>query len=677
MAAPTYVGNGGIGASDNSQTVAVPFPSLQANDILLLQLLSAENDTHSQPTGFTSIGTVDQSTNQTSSWWWKRAVGTESGNLTCSRADSTPGDAFFGIMSNWRGARLTGTPFNSAGPTSGSGTAYSSSAITPTYDYSTVICLCNEENNVALGKLTDYTTEAFDVSDTTGDDVEFNACYIYQTTKAAVAAKTGTITNTQSWATITLALWSPIPTTISVGNVGTVTGAPEKATVQIPAIPTTVSSTLAGVTLVDSKTNPADSTNYNVSANRGRIHFSYTMEKTANKHVEMRWHHFWTGSDDYYWVVDTGFSDGQFRLKYYDGSYHELQGGTGYFTDGVAYAFAINYNGPDVSVLLDGTPTLSGSADFQPLETLGRVRHTLATNDLLLASYTWGGGVLAALGPTINAGLKITATKGAISVTGYNATIITPATIACTGGAAAVAGYDSVVNEKTDVAASEAAATVADYDVVINEGRKIAATLVAVTSTGYDAGINSEVTCAVNLSALDVAGLNATIQTVTATTISASLEAAAIASYDPVVNSALVVASSAGSVIVSEYGPVVNIGTNINADPGAASAVGYDADLNVKTTILADSAAVVGVGFDAVVGTGVSTYYMSATGTAANKAAATGAAHPGNYMNLSVHNAETFLPGDTIVISDLGGAYRGIRSPPARGGGTGPSSAAR
>ena len=55
----------------------------------------------------------------------------------------------------------------------------------------------------------------------------------------------------------------------------------------------------------------------------------------------------------------------------------------------------------------------------------------------------------------------------------------------------------------------------------------------------------------------------------------------------------------------------------------------------------------------------MTTYYLRADGTAANKGAATG---PGSSqsacMNVAVHNAETFSPGDTILICDEGGIYR-------------------
>jgi len=64
----------------------------------------------------------------------------------------------------------------------------------------------------------------------------------------------------------------------------------------------------------------------------------------------------------------------------------------------------------------------------------------------------------------------------------------------------------------------------------------------------------------------------------------------------------------------------------------------------------------------------MTTYYMRADGTAANKAAASG---PGTSqsacMNVSVHNGETFSAGDIIKICDNGGIYYSQIVPPSAG----------
>lgn len=67
------------------------------------------------------------------------------------------------------------------------------------------------------------------------------------------------------------------------------------------------------------------------------------------------------------------------------------------------------------------------------------------------------------------------------------------------------------------------------------------------------------------------------------------------------------------------------------------------------------------------------TYYMRADGTAANKAAATGAGSTqANCMNVTVHDSETFSAGDIIILCDDGGTYRDQIDVPSSGSGGSP-----
>lgn len=237
MAAPAYVSNGGIGATDASTTVAVPFPaSIASGDILLLQLVSGNNSVdHQTPSGFSSICTqIAQSTNASFSWWWKRADGTESGNLTCSRTSSTL--QFSGVMSRWTGAIASGTPYNVVTPaTVGRSTTCTSSAITPTYDAASVICMIQVEDNVSIAQLSggNY-VERFEVTSATGDDTEIALDSFTQTTATAEVARTATVGGTDSWGQVTLALWSG-------------TGVTRHLTATVAAVTTTASAAM-GVT---------------------------------------------------------------------------------------------------------------------------------------------------------------------------------------------------------------------------------------------------------------------------------------------------------------------------------------------------------------------------------------------------------------------------------------------
>ena len=87
MASPTYNGNGGISYS-SSDTVTPAYPTLQADDILILQVITDTNNTHNQPTNWNKVTQLNQGTGASGSWHWKRAVGDETGNLTVTQSAS-------------------------------------------------------------------------------------------------------------------------------------------------------------------------------------------------------------------------------------------------------------------------------------------------------------------------------------------------------------------------------------------------------------------------------------------------------------------------------------------------------------------------------------------------------------------------------------------------------------
>ena len=82
MAYPAYEDNGGI-ADGTDYAVAVPYPgTVNENDILLVCVLDADNDSFDVPSGWAKI-TEDTSNAQASfAWYWKRATGSETGSET-------------------------------------------------------------------------------------------------------------------------------------------------------------------------------------------------------------------------------------------------------------------------------------------------------------------------------------------------------------------------------------------------------------------------------------------------------------------------------------------------------------------------------------------------------------------------------------------------------------------
>jgi len=161
---PTYVDNGGVGESLGG-SVDVPYPAtVDENDILILQLLSSEAANHNAIDGWTKVTEVDQGTNSTVSWYWKRAAGTESGSVTATKG--TASGSFYGLISRWSGCITSGTPYEESSSTSGSSAAASSSSITPTGNGRRIVCLIAAEGDIPVGTLAggNY-AEDFEITD--------------------------------------------------------------------------------------------------------------------------------------------------------------------------------------------------------------------------------------------------------------------------------------------------------------------------------------------------------------------------------------------------------------------------------------------------------------------------------------------------------------------------------
>jgi hypothetical protein len=113
MAYPAYEDNGGIAAGGEAG-VDVPYPStVNANDILVIVMMDADNDTFTIPTGTTTwyrIHADSASANCSYDTFWTRAAGTETGTITVNSALSA-GSLVAGIMYRFSGCRETGTPF--------------------------------------------------------------------------------------------------------------------------------------------------------------------------------------------------------------------------------------------------------------------------------------------------------------------------------------------------------------------------------------------------------------------------------------------------------------------------------------------------------------------------------------------------------------------------------------
>lgn len=110
---PAYVDNGGIAAEGDFE-VNVSYPAtVNLNDILIAQLLDADNDAFATPAGWTLIYQEGANANASHAYFWKRATGDESGTQLFTTALSA-GSGVYGVISRYSGCITSGTPYEDA-----------------------------------------------------------------------------------------------------------------------------------------------------------------------------------------------------------------------------------------------------------------------------------------------------------------------------------------------------------------------------------------------------------------------------------------------------------------------------------------------------------------------------------------------------------------------------------
>jgi len=227
-----YGANGGIGYASTGTTVSVPYPSgIAAGQMLILQVLQATaTDDIATPSGWTKLGSDSEGSGTTganSAWFAKVATGSESGNLTVSRAADVA-IYFYGLM--WRtgtGPKRDATSIQTTTPVSGTSTSASSASITPSTDYSYVAVLLNLEDNTSIAQFTGGKyVEQFDVTSNQGDDAGFAMDGYQQAAAANEPARTATIGGTDCWMTITISIPAAYTWDLagSIGATASVTG---------------------------------------------------------------------------------------------------------------------------------------------------------------------------------------------------------------------------------------------------------------------------------------------------------------------------------------------------------------------------------------------------------------------------------------------------------------------
>ena len=210
MAQPTYVASGTAAAGASASSVAPGYPTLQADDILILQSFSGNDAawTHDTPSGWTLISSVTNA-GISAYFYWKRATGSESGTLTHTRSGGT-GGLFYAIIHSFRGCIATGTPYEDATTNGVTTSTTPSTATIDTTDVDRLVCaFCSFAGDDAISSgypPTGYTDRS-NVSTATGSDGRMMLATIGQASAGTVTGVTlATIAAAQAWRTLALAL---------------------------------------------------------------------------------------------------------------------------------------------------------------------------------------------------------------------------------------------------------------------------------------------------------------------------------------------------------------------------------------------------------------------------------------------------------------------------------------
>jgi hypothetical protein len=165
--APAFASAGAAAAALDA-SVDVPYPAgTNANDILILLVLTRDSVDVNTPAGFTQGGARGQNAGLRAEWFWRRATGSESGTVTVTKASGTA--LLMARMYRYTGAITSGSPIE-ASSQDGKG---ANATITPV-DITTagsnrrVVVLVAEGNDLALGDFTGGTaTVAEEIAEAT------------------------------------------------------------------------------------------------------------------------------------------------------------------------------------------------------------------------------------------------------------------------------------------------------------------------------------------------------------------------------------------------------------------------------------------------------------------------------------------------------------------------------
>jgi hypothetical protein len=206
MAAPAYIAAGTKGSGTGS-SINVTYPTVSANDFLIIWAMSIGGGTIATPTGFTKIMNgilrTPPFTNVGVGYaFYKIASGSESGTIAVSRSGHSGSNTFIGQMYQYRGTQYIGYESENHSPYGGNGDTITWDAVTVNGTERTLCALIANYDAGNPGSPSGYTNNQ---SDNTGGE------YLECNTKANVSSD-GSVTATggssQGWLTTHITIYN-------------------------------------------------------------------------------------------------------------------------------------------------------------------------------------------------------------------------------------------------------------------------------------------------------------------------------------------------------------------------------------------------------------------------------------------------------------------------------------
>jgi len=229
--AVTLFAAGALFAADTGTSITPVIPANDANnDIGIMVVMCNVGSTFSTPTNWTQFGTLINSANQSTNWFWKRLTGSDGNPTSTTSATGSSTQGLYGRIYVFRGCVTSGTPFDTAAmagtPTSNTTPITSGYNPAGTGRFIVSFVLVDDDNTWSSGNPpTLWASCGSRLVSTVGGDCMSDAISRQVATTSAVASVTiGTMSGSDYWRTLTIGfIPAPATTTGSISGVGTLT----------------------------------------------------------------------------------------------------------------------------------------------------------------------------------------------------------------------------------------------------------------------------------------------------------------------------------------------------------------------------------------------------------------------------------------------------------------------